>query len=58
VDGGPALQADKGAAATYYQFAHPFVLDSMLTQRTLGLRPTPLDQTLAETAACRKPPAR
>ena len=34
--------------ATYYQFAKPFILDSSFTERTFGLRPTPLDDSLAE----------
>lgn len=32
---------------TAYQFSHPFVLDSSVTERTFGLAPTPLDQALA-----------
>ncbi|HZM77285.1 MAG TPA: NAD-dependent epimerase/dehydratase family protein [Candidatus Limnocylindrales bacterium] len=34
--------------ATYYQFARPFILDSSLTERTFGLTPTPIDDSLAE----------
>ncbi|GHJ50265.1 NAD-dependent epimerase [Catellatospora sp. TT07R-123] len=41
----------KELRATYYQFAAPFSLDSSLTERTFGLAPTPLDETLAQTAA-------
>jgi nucleoside-diphosphate-sugar epimerase len=37
--------------ATYYQFAKPFVLDSRFTERTFGLAPTPLDDSLAEIVA-------
>ena len=33
--------------ATHYQFAHPFVLDSSLTERTFDLRPSDLDHALA-----------
>ena len=32
---------------TAYQFSKPFVLDSSLTEQTLGLTPTPIDQALA-----------
>jgi len=31
---------------TYYQFAHPFVLDSSVTERTFGLTPSDLDTAL------------
>lgn len=37
--------------ATYYQFAKPFVLDSSFTERTFGLKPTPIDDSLAEIVA-------
>ena len=40
--------------ATYYQFAKPFVLDSSLTERTFGLRPTPIDDSLAEIVAAHR----
>jgi nucleoside-diphosphate-sugar epimerase len=33
--------------ATHYQFVHPFVIDSSLTERTFGLTPTELDTVLA-----------
>ncbi|GAB1691710.1 NAD-dependent epimerase/dehydratase family protein [Krasilnikovia sp. M28-CT-15] len=33
-----------------YQFYRPFVMDSDLTQRTFGLRPTPLEVGIRETA--------
>ncbi|WP_327109692.1 NAD-dependent epimerase/dehydratase family protein [Nocardia sp. NBC_01730] len=33
-----------------YQFEHPDVLDSSLTQRTFGLSPTLIDEVLADTA--------
>ena len=33
--------------ATRYQFVHPFVIDSSLTERTFGLTPTDLDTALA-----------
>ncbi|MDI1459900.1 NAD-dependent epimerase/dehydratase family protein [Catellatospora sp. KI3] len=41
----------KELRTTYYQFEAPFTMDSSLTERTFGLAPTPLDETLAETAA-------
>jgi hypothetical protein len=34
--------------ATNYQFVHPFVLDSSLTEDTFGLAPTPIDSALRE----------
>lgn len=37
--------------STYYQFAGPFILDSSLTERTFGLAPTPIDDSLAEIVA-------
>jgi nucleoside-diphosphate-sugar epimerase len=36
--------------ATHYQFTEPFVLDSSLTERTFGLRPSDLDDALARAA--------
>ncbi|MBV1849086.1 NAD-dependent epimerase/dehydratase family protein [Catellatospora tritici] len=41
----------KEMRTTYYQFAKPFTMDSSLTERTFGLAPTPMDETLADTAA-------
>ncbi|WP_155374348.1 NAD-dependent epimerase/dehydratase family protein [Catellatospora vulcania] len=41
----------KEMRTTHYQFAAPFVLDSSHTEQVLGLKPTPLDDVLAETAA-------
>jgi nucleoside-diphosphate-sugar epimerase len=35
---------------THYQFTEPFVLDGSLTERTFGLRPSDLDQGLAQAA--------
>lgn len=32
---------------TYYQFAHPFVLDDTVTRQELGIEPIPLDDALA-----------
>jgi nucleoside-diphosphate-sugar epimerase len=37
--------------ATHYQFAHPFVLDASLTERTFGLTPSDLDDALREAKA-------
>jgi len=34
-----------------YQFQRPFTLDSALTEKTFGLAPTPLDESLAAAAA-------
>jgi nucleoside-diphosphate-sugar epimerase len=36
--------------ATHYQFSGPFVLDASLTEQTFGLRPSDLDQGLAQAA--------
>jgi nucleoside-diphosphate-sugar epimerase len=36
-------------AETLYQFEKPFIMDSSLTQATLGLSPTPLDEAAAAT---------
>jgi nucleoside-diphosphate-sugar epimerase len=36
----------KELRATRYQFAQPFVIDSSLTEKTLGLAPTPLEEAL------------
>ena len=35
---------------TRYQFARPFILDSSLTERTFGLSPAPIDESLAAAA--------
>jgi nucleoside-diphosphate-sugar epimerase len=43
--------AAKELRTTYYQWARPFVMDTTLTERTFGLRPTPLDESLAATDA-------
>jgi nucleoside-diphosphate-sugar epimerase len=40
----------KELRATYYQFARPFTIDSSETEQTFGLKPTPLDDSLRETA--------
>ena len=40
----------KELRATYYQFARPFTIDSSATERTFGLRPTPLDESLRAAA--------
>jgi nucleoside-diphosphate-sugar epimerase len=40
----------KELRATYYQFAKPFTIDSSATERTFGLKPTPLDDSLREAA--------
>ncbi len=40
----------KELRATYYQFAQPFVVDSSLTERTFGLAPTPIDDSLRASA--------
>lgn len=39
--------AAKELRTTYYQWARPFVMDTTHTERTLGLAPTPLDESLA-----------
>ena len=36
---------------TRYQFVRPFILDSSLAERTFGLKPTPLDESLAAAAS-------
>lgn len=36
---------------TWYQFAEPWVIDSALTESTLGISATPLDRAAAETVA-------
>lgn len=41
----------KELRATYYQFAKPFTIDSSATERTFGLRPTPLDDSLRDAAS-------
>jgi hypothetical protein len=41
----------KELRTTRYQFTAPFVLDSSATTAMFGLRPTPLDDALRETAA-------
>lgn len=38
-------------AETLYQFEHPFVMDSRVSEGALGLRPTPLDEAAAATVA-------
>ena len=40
-----------------YQFTDPFVLDSSLTESTLGLEPTPMDEALAATVDWWRPQA-
>jgi nucleoside-diphosphate-sugar epimerase len=40
--------------ATYYQFAQPFVLDSSFTERTFGLKPASMDESLAEIVAAHR----
>ena len=40
----------KELRATYYQFDKPFVVDSSLTERTFGLTPTPIDESLRASA--------
>jgi len=40
----------KELRATYYQFARPFTIDSSATERTFGLKPTPLDDSLRDAA--------
>lgn len=47
--GGLFVPIMKELRETRYQFLAPFVLDSSLTERTFGLRPTPLDVALAQT---------
>lgn len=37
--------------ATRYQFTAPFVLDSSATERTFGIRPRPIEESLLEAAA-------
>jgi nucleoside-diphosphate-sugar epimerase len=34
-----------------YEFEEPFVVDSSKIERAFGLRPTPLDEALTDTAA-------
>ena len=34
-----------------YEFEEPFILDSSKIERAFGLRPTPLEEALAETVA-------
>ncbi|MEV0460519.1 NAD-dependent epimerase/dehydratase family protein [Catellatospora methionotrophica] len=41
----------KEMRTTHYQFAAPFTMDSSHTEQVFGLKPTPLDDTLAATAA-------
>jgi hypothetical protein len=40
-----------------YSLENPDLLDSSLTEKTLGLAPTPLDDVLAETAKAFSPRA-
>lgn len=40
--------------STYYQFAKPFVMDSSVTEKTFGLTPTPLDESLANAVAAHR----
>ncbi len=48
---GVAVPMAREMAEMDYQFYAPFILDSSLTERTFGLKPTPLDVPLHETAA-------
>lgn len=48
---GLAVPMAREMAEMDYQFYAPFILDSSLTERTFGLKPTPLDVPLHETAA-------
>ncbi|HCT80951.1 MAG TPA: NAD-dependent epimerase [Micromonosporaceae bacterium] len=40
----------KELRATYYQFSGPFTVDSSFTEKTFGLQPTPLDESLRAAA--------
>ena len=45
------LARAKELRATRYQFVRPFVVDSSLTEKTFGLRPTELDAALRAVGA-------